>query len=80
MFCLVCYLGDLNIVKVLFNYVKKDVYIKILLNKILEKLSRVLLLIVCNLGYLNIVMELVERGVDINVCDGFFILLINVCI
>lgn len=78
--CLACHSGDLNTVKVLLDHVKKDAYTKILPNEKSEKLGRVPLLIACNLGYSNIAMELVERGSDINACDGFSTPLINACI
>lgn len=36
-------------------------------------------LIVCEYGNLGVVKKLIEFGVDVNLCDGFIILLIIVC-
>lgn len=41
--------------------------------------SKIVFIIVCEYGYLDVVKKLIELGVDVNLCDGVIILLIILC-
>lgn len=41
--------------------------------------SKIVFIIVCEYGYLEVVKKLIELGVDVNLCDGVIILLIILC-
>lgn len=64
---------------ILLRYISKDVIKMILLIDDFEILREILILIVSCFGYIDIVMKLVKEGVDVNVFDYFYILLVYVC-
>lgn len=64
---------------ILLRYISKDVIKMILLIDDFEILREILILIVSCFGYIDIVMKLVKEGVDVNVFNYFYILLVYVC-
>lgn len=81
LFCFVCFFGDLNIVKILFKYVNRDVFNNIdCCLIVLDYFEKNLLIIVCKYGFVDIVVELLEVGFDVNICVDYEIFLIVVCV
>lgn len=79
MFCLGCYFGDFEIVKILFKFINIEVFNNKDWFLIVLYFEINLLIIVCKYGYLDIVFILLEVDVDINIFVGFNIFLIVVC-